>query len=53
MIEEHVNNILEELRLAWGEEAALDLIDDLLQLRQLIVILHGIVAERDNRYNAY
>lgn len=49
VIEEHVDDILEEFRLAWGEEATLDLIDDLLQLWQLLVILHGIVAERNKR----
>lgn len=51
VIEEHIDDILEELRLAWGKEATLDLIQDLLKLWQLLVILHGVIAERKMEKN--
>ena len=43
MVEEHVDHIFEEIRLIWGEEAALNLVNGLLQLRELVIVLVGIV----------
>lgn len=43
VVEEHVDHIFEEVRLLWGEEAALNLVNGLLQLGELVVVLLGVV----------
>lgn len=43
MVEEHVDHIFEEVRLLWGEEATLNLVNGLLQLGELVVVLLGVV----------
>lgn len=43
MVEEHVDHIFEEVRLLWGEEATLNLVNGLLQLGEPVVVLLGIV----------
>lgn len=47
MVEEHVDHVFEEVRLIWGEEAALDLVNGLLQLGEPVVVLLGIVPGRE------
>lgn len=47
MVEEHVDHVAEEVRLLWGEEATLDLVNGFLQLGELVVVLLGIVPGRE------
>lgn len=44
MIHEHVDNVLEEVRLLGREEAAAQLVHDLLQFRDTVVVILGTVA---------
>lgn len=46
VVEKHVDHIFEEVRLLWGEEATLDLVNGLLQLGELVIVLLGIVPGR-------
>lgn len=43
MVEEHVDHVFEEVGLLWGEEATFNLVNGLLQLRELIVVFLGVV----------
>lgn len=43
VVHEHVDNVLEEVRLFGGEESAAELLDDLPKLRNPIIVLLGIV----------
>lgn len=43
MVQQHVDDVPEAVGLPWGEEAAVDLVHGLLQLRQAVVVLMGIV----------
>lgn len=43
MVHEHVDNVLEQVWLFGGEEAAAQLLDDLPKLRNSVVVLLGVV----------
>ena len=47
MVEEHIDHIFEEVRLRRGEEAALDLVNGLLQLGEPVVVLLCVVPGRE------
>ena len=43
MVHEHVDNVLEQVRLIGGEEATAELLNDLPKLRNPIIVLLGVV----------
>lgn len=48
MVHKHVDDVLEEIRLLGGEEAAVQLVNDLLQLRDAVVVILGTVTGETN-----
>lgn len=50
MVHQHVDQVLEEAGLTGTEEALRDLLDGLFQLRETVVVGHGVVAERRHDY---
>lgn len=52
MVHEHVDNVLEQVGLFRGEEAAAQLFNDLPELRNSVVVLLGIVPARAHLWSA-
>lgn len=52
MVHEHVDNVLEQVRLLRGEEATAQLFDDLPKLRNSVIVLLGIVPARAYLWSA-
>lgn len=52
MVHEHVDNVLEQVGLFRGEEAAAQLFDDLPELRNSVIVLLGIVPARAHLWSA-
>lgn len=49
VVHEHVDNVLEQVGLLGGEEAAAQLLDDLAQLRDPVIVLLGVVPAGKSR----
>lgn len=44
MVQQHVDNVLEEVVLVGAKESTSDLVHGLLQLRNAVVVVHGIIS---------